>query len=54
MVMPIMNKTHSKIAELNAQRTGYKGSIKGDTTKSDGMPRKCMDVSRRNALGYTH
>ena len=41
------------LTELIAQRTGYKGSINWDTTKPDGMPRKCMDVSRLNALGYT-
>jgi len=41
------------LAELIAQKTGYKGSINWDTTKPDGMPRKCMDVSRLNALGYT-
>jgi GDP-L-fucose synthase len=41
------------LAELIAQKTGYKGSIKWDATKPDGMPRKCMDVSRLNALGYT-
>jgi len=41
------------LAELIAQKVTYKGSIKWDTTKPDGMPRKCMDVSRLKALGYT-
>jgi GDP-L-fucose synthase len=40
------------LVELIAQKTGYKGSISWDTAKPDGMPRKCMDVSRLNALGY--
>jgi len=41
------------LADLIAKKAGYKGSIKWDGTKPDGMPRKCMDVSRLNALGYT-
>jgi len=41
------------LAELIAKMTGYKGSINWDTSKPDGMPRKCLDVSRLNALGYT-
>ncbi len=41
------------LAELIALKAGYKGSINWDTTKPDGMPRKCMDVSRLNTLGYT-
>ena len=41
------------LADLIAKKAGYKGSIKWDATKPDGMPRKCMDVSRLNALGYT-
>ncbi|MFA4934067.1 MAG: GDP-L-fucose synthase [Candidatus Omnitrophota bacterium] len=40
------------LVKLIAQKTGYKGFINWDTAKSDGMPRKCMDVSRLNALGY--
>jgi len=40
------------LAELIAQKVGYKGSIKWDATKPDGMPRKCMDVSRLKSLGY--
>jgi len=40
------------LAELIARMTGYKGSVNWDTAKPDGMPRKCLDVSRLNALGY--
>ena len=42
-----------ELAELIAQKVDYKGSIKWDATKPDGMPRKCVDVSHLNALGYT-
>ena len=31
---------------------GYEGEIKHDTTKPDGTPRKLMDVSRLNGLGW--
>ena len=32
--------------------TGYEGSIKHDTSKPDGTPRKLLDVSRLKALGW--
>ena len=31
---------------------GYEGEIRHDTTKPDGTPRKLMDVSRLNSLGW--
>jgi GDP-L-fucose synthase len=34
--------------------TGFSGSIRFDTTKPDGTPRKLMDCSRLHALGWTH
>jgi GDP-L-fucose synthase len=34
--------------------TGFTGSIRFDTTKPDGTPRKLMDCSRLHALGWTH
>lgn len=37
-----------KIAEL----VGFQGEIMWDKSKPDGMPRKCMDVSRIKATGY--
>jgi GDP-L-fucose synthase len=43
----------SDLARLVAERAGFTGSITWDSSKPDGMPRKCMDVSRLNALGYT-
>jgi GDP-L-fucose synthase len=44
----------SDLAKLIKQVTGYKGLIKYDHTKPDGMPRKWLDVSRLHSLGYKH
>lgn len=44
----------SDLANLVAQIIGYKGSIEYDTTKPDGTPRKLMDVSRINLLGWKY
>jgi GDP-L-fucose synthase len=41
-----------ELAELIAARSGFAGRIAWDTSKPDGMPRKCMDVSRMRALGF--
>jgi GDP-L-fucose synthase len=41
-----------ELAEMIAAKTGYKGMIQWDTSKPDGMLRKCMDVSRMKALGF--
>jgi GDP-L-fucose synthase len=40
------------LAKLIAGITGYKGEIKKDLTKPDGTPRKLMDVSKINAMGW--
>ena len=43
------------IAELAAavgRAVGFRGSIRFDTSKPDGTPRKLVDVSRLNALGW--
>lgn len=34
------------LVELIAELTGYNGKIVWDTTKPDGQPRRCLDVSR--------
>jgi GDP-L-fucose synthase len=44
--------TIAEVAEAVAQTVGYTGRIKFDTTKPDGVPRKWMDSSRLNALGW--
>ncbi len=41
------------LAELIAEKAGFKGALEWDASKPDGMPRKCMDVSRMKALGFT-
>lgn len=45
--------TIRSLAELIAQKAGFRGRLAWDTSKPDGMARKCMDVSRMKALGFT-
>ena len=42
----------AELAVLIGQTVGYKGRIIYDSTKPDGTPRKLMDSSRLNALGW--
>jgi len=42
----------SELAEAIARVVGYDGQIVNDLTKPDGTPRKLLDVSRINALGW--
>ena len=44
--------TIADLALAIAQAVGYKGQIEFDATKPDGSPRKWMDSSRLNALGW--
>ena len=44
--------TIAEVAQAIAQTVGFKGQIEFDTTKPDGSPRKWMDSSRLNALGW--
>ena len=41
------------LAVLVKDIVGFKGEIRNDTSKPDGTPRKLMDVSRLNQLGWT-
>lgn len=41
------------LAGLIKDKAGFKGEISWDSTKPDGMPRKCMDTSKLNSLGFT-
>jgi len=42
-----------KLAEMIAAATGYHGSLEFDTSRPDGQPRRCLDVSRaRDMLGF--
>jgi GDP-L-fucose synthase len=42
----------AELAQLISAAVEYRGEIKWDTTKPNGMPRKCLDVSALNALGF--
>lgn len=44
--------TIRELAELVAQTVGYTGALEFDTTKPDGTPRKLLDVSRLERLGW--
>lgn len=44
----------SELAKLVAQIIGFNGKIEYDSTKPDGTPRKLMDVSRINSLGWKY
>jgi len=41
------------LAELVAETVGFTGTIERDETKPDGTPRKLMDSSRLNAMGWS-
>ena len=41
-----------KLGEQNALELDYKGEIKWDSSKPDGTPRKLLDVSKINQLGW--
>jgi GDP-L-fucose synthase len=44
--------TIAELAELVAKVVGYPGAIEFDPSKSDGTPRKLLDVHRINDLGF--
>ena len=44
--------TIGELAHLVSNAVGYQGKIDFDTTKPDGSPRKLMDSSRLNSLGW--
>ncbi|KFK87254.1 GDP-fucose synthetase [Streptomyces sp. JS01] len=45
--------TIRELAETVRDVTGYEGRIGWDTSKPDGTPRKLLEVTRLNALGFT-
>jgi GDP-L-fucose synthase len=45
--------TISEVAHAVAQAVGYTGAVTFDTTKPDGAPRKWMDSSKLNTLGWS-
>lgn len=42
------------LAEMVAREVGYRGEIRWDTTKPNGTPRKLLDVSKAEALGWRY
>ena len=44
--------TIRELAETMARVTGFQGRIVFDASEPDGTPRKLLDVSRLNALGW--
>ena len=47
-----MNTNKGEVAQAIGQTIGYTGQITFDSTKPDGAPRKLMDSTRLNALGW--
>ena len=45
--------TIRELAVLVAEMVGYIGTLKFDTTRLDGAPRKLLDLSRLRVLGWT-
>jgi len=43
-----------ELAYLMKKVIGYEGSIDFDTSKPDGTPRKLLDVSKLEKLGWTY
>lgn len=46
--------TIKELAETIASVTGFQGKLIFDSSKPDGTPRKLMDVSRLNGMGWHH
>ena len=44
----------NELAKLIARIVGYESDISHDKTKPDGTPRKLLDVSRMNSLGWQY
>ena len=44
--------TIRELAAKIAQQAQYGGKVAWDSTRPDGMPRKCMDVSKLSGLGF--
>ena len=47
-----VDMTIRELAETVMEVVGYQGELRFDPSKPDGMPRKVLDISRINALGW--
>jgi GDP-L-fucose synthase len=41
------------LANIISEKVSYPGTLAWDPSKPDGMPRKCLDVSRMRSFGFT-
>lgn len=41
-----------ELAEMIASKVGFDGTIEWDSTKPDGMLKKCMDVTKMKSMGF--
>ena len=46
--------TIKELTELVAKVIGYKGEVRWDTSRPDGTPRKLLDVSKLESLGWQY
>jgi GDP-L-fucose synthase len=46
--------TIRELTEMVAEAVVYRGEIRWDNTKPDGMPRKLLDVSFLHSIGWKH
>ena len=51
-IMGYSMATIKELAELIVSEVRYEGKLIYDTTKPDGTPRKLMDTSKINSLGW--
>jgi GDP-L-fucose synthase len=47
------DQTIRELAEAILEVVGFQGELEFDSSKPDGTPRKLLDVSALNALGWT-
>jgi GDP-L-fucose synthase len=46
--------TIRELAEIVKQAVGFRGALEFDAAKPDGAPRKLLDVSKLEKLGWTY
>jgi GDP-L-fucose synthase len=47
-----LNVSVRELAELVGRLAGYRGEVRWDPARPDGMPRKCLDARRISAFGF--
>ena len=50
----IVEVSIKELAEIISRVVGFEGEIKFDASKPDGTPRKLLDVSKLQELGWTY